>query len=60
VCVWGKRIIAVILLLSSKNTVELVTEKGMHVGETVRAIDIHPNLPHIWRRQFLKEGDKAL
>jgi len=39
--------------------VQLVTEKGMPVGKVARDLDIHPNLLHLWRRQFLKEGDKA-
>ena len=41
------------------NAVQLVTEKGMPVGKVARDLDIHPNLLHLWRRQFLKEGDKA-
>jgi transposase len=39
--------------------VQLVTEKGMPVGKVARDLDIHPNLLHLWRRNFLKEGDKA-
>jgi len=39
--------------------VRLVTEKGMPVGKVARDLDIHPNLLHLWRRSFLKEGDKA-
>ena len=39
--------------------VELVTEKGMPVGKVARDLDIHPNLLHLWRRKFLKDGDKA-
>jgi len=39
--------------------VQLVTEKGMPVGKVARDLDIHPNLLHLWRRIFLKEGDKA-
>ena len=42
---------------SKRNAVQLVTEKGMPVGKTDRELDIHPNLLHIWRRPFLKEGD---
>lgn len=41
------------------DAVQLVTKKGMPVGKVARDLDIHPNLLHIWRRQFLKEGDKA-
>lgn len=41
------------------DTVGLVTEKGMPVGKVARELDIHPNLLHIWRRQFLAQGDKA-
>jgi len=39
--------------------VQLVTEKGMPVGKVARDLDIHPNLVHLWRRKFLKDGDKA-
>ena len=39
--------------------VQLVTEKGMPVGKVARDLDIHPNLLHLWRREFLKQGDKA-
>jgi transposase len=42
-----------------RNAVQLVTEKGMEVGKVARDLDIHPNLLHLWRRQFLKDGDKA-
>jgi transposase len=42
-----------------RNAVQLVTEKGMAVGKVARDLDIHPNLLHLWRRQFLKDGDKA-
>jgi transposase len=41
------------------DAVQLVTEKEMSVGKVARELDIHPNLLHIWRRRFLKEGDKA-
>jgi len=41
------------------DAVQLVTKKGMPVGKVARDLDIHPNLLHIWRREFLKEGDKA-
>jgi transposase len=42
-----------------RNAVQMVTEKGMAVGKVARELDIHPNQLHLWRRQFLKEGDKA-
>ena len=42
-----------------ENAVQLVTEKGMPVGKVARDLDIHPNLLHLWRRSFLKDGDKA-
>jgi transposase len=42
-----------------KDAVQLVTEKGMPVGKVARELDIHPNLLHIWKRRFLKEGEKA-
>jgi len=41
------------------DAVQLVTEKGMPVGKVARDLDIHPNLLHLWRRRFLKDGDKA-
>jgi transposase len=31
----------------------------MPVGKVARDLDIHPNLLHLWRREFLKYGDKA-
>jgi transposase len=42
-----------------KDAVQMVTEKGMPVGKVARELDIHPNLLHLWKRRFLKEGDKA-
>jgi transposase len=31
----------------------------MPVGKVARDLDIHPNLLHLWRREFLKDGEKA-
>jgi transposase len=42
-----------------QDAVQLVTEKGMPVGKIARDLDIHPNLLHLWRRNFLKDGEKA-
>jgi transposase len=42
-----------------RDAVQLVTEKGLPVGKVARDLDIHPNLLHLWRRRFLKDGDKA-
>jgi transposase len=42
-----------------RDAVQLVTAKGMPVGKVARELDIHPNLLHLWRRRFLKDGDKA-
>jgi transposase len=42
-----------------RDAVQLVTEKGMPVGKVARDLDIHPNLLHLWRREFLKDGEKA-
>jgi transposase len=42
-----------------RDAVQLVTEKGMPVGKVARDLDIHPNLLHLWRRGFLKDGEKA-
>jgi len=41
------------------DAVQLVTEKGIPVSKVARDLDIHPNLLHIWRRRFRKDGDKA-
>ena len=42
-----------------RDAVQLVTEKGMPVGKVARELDIHPNLLHQWRREYLVKGDKA-
>jgi transposase len=42
-----------------RDAVQLVTEKKMPVGKVAQELDIHPNLLHIWKRKFLKEGEKA-
>ena len=42
-----------------REAVQLVTERSMPVGKVARELDIHPNLLHLWRRQFLAKGDKA-
>ena len=42
-----------------RDAVQLVTEKGMSVGKVARELDIHPNLLHLWRREFLAKGEKA-
>ena len=42
-----------------RDAVQLVTEKGMPVGQVARDLDIHPNLLHLWRRKFLAYGDQA-
>ena len=42
-----------------RDAVQLVREKEMPVGKVARDLDIHPNLLHLWRREFLKDGDKA-
>jgi transposase len=42
-----------------RDAVRLVTEKGMLVGKVARELDIHPNLLHLWRREFLGKGEKA-
>ena len=57
-CLWGKRIV-ILRREFKRDAVQLVTEKGMPVGKVARDLDIHPNLLHLWRRKFLKEGDKA-
>jgi transposase len=35
-------------------------EKGASVGKVARDLDIHPNLIHKWRRDYLAEGEGAL
>ena len=42
-----------------RDAVQLVTEKGMPVGQVARELDLHPNLLHLWRRKFLAQGDQA-
>jgi transposase len=42
-----------------RDAVQMVTEKDMAVGKVARELDIHSNLPHLWRRQFLAKGDQA-
>jgi transposase len=42
-----------------RDAVQLVTQKGMPVGKVARELDIHPNLLHLWRREYLAKGDKA-
>lgn len=42
-----------------RDAVQMVTEKGMPVREVARELDIHPNLLHSWRSQFLAKGDRA-
>ena len=41
------------------SAVQLVTEKGRPVCEVARELDIHPHLLHIWKRKYLKDGEKA-
>jgi transposase len=35
-------------------------EKGMSVGKVARELDVHRNLIHKWRREYLAEGENAL
>jgi len=42
-----------------RDAVQMVTGKGKAVGKVARELDIHPNLLHLWRREFLAKGDKA-
>ncbi len=42
-----------------KNALQLVMEKGVSVGKVARELDIHPNLIHRWRRDYLAEGESA-
>lgn len=41
------------------DAVQLVTEKKMPASKVAQELDIHPNLLHIWKRKYLKEGEKA-
>ena len=41
------------------DAVQLVTEKKMSVRKVAEELDIHPNLLHLWKRKYLKEGEKA-
>ena len=42
-----------------RNAIQLVMEKGISVGKVARDLDIHPNLIHRWRRDYLAEGESA-
>ncbi len=42
-----------------RNALQLVMEKGISVGKVARELDIHPNLIHKWRRDYLAEGESA-
>jgi transposase len=42
-----------------RNALQLVMEKGISVGKVARDLDIHPNLIHRWRRDYLAEGESA-
>ena len=41
-----------------RNALQLV-EKGVSVGKVARDLDVHPNLIHLWRRNYLAEGESA-
>jgi transposase len=41
------------------DAIQLVTEKKMPVRKVAEELDIHPNLLHLWKRKYLKEGEKA-
>ena len=41
------------------HAVQRVIEKGIPVCNVAQELDIHPNLLHLWRKKFLKDGDKA-
>jgi len=43
-----------------QNALQLVMEKGMSVGKVAMELDIHRNLIHKWRREYLAEGESAL
>lgn len=42
-----------------RDAVQLVTEKNMPASKVADELDIHPNLLHLWKRRYLKEGEKA-
>jgi transposase len=42
-----------------RNALHLVMEKGVSVGKVARDLDVHPNLIHRWRRDYLAEGESA-
>lgn len=41
------------------NAVQMVTEKKMAVKKVAQELDIHPNLLHEWRRNYLRDGEEA-
>ena len=42
-----------------QNAIQLVVEKGMPVGKVARELDVHRNLIHKWRSEYLAEGENA-
>ncbi len=42
-----------------RDAVQLVVEKGLLVSKVARDLDIHPNMLHRWRREFLDDGKHA-
>ena len=38
-----------------KEVVSLVTKKGRMVSEVARDLDIHPNVIHRWKREYLED-----
>lgn len=42
-----------------KEVARLVTEGGRHVTEVARDLDIHPNVIHRWKREYLGDIEDA-
>ena len=42
-----------------KEVVSLVTKKGRMVSEVARDLDIHPNVIHRWKREYLEDIEDA-
>ena len=42
-----------------KEVARLVTEGGRHDSEVARDLDVHPNVIHRWKREYLEDIEDA-
>jgi len=40
-----------------RNTVQMITEKGIPVDRVAQELDVHPGLLHPWKRKLAAEGE---